>query len=64
VSQDKSNSVNCFRCKHFVVTWDPTFPRSCAFFGFKTKGEMPSVSVQNSSGAPCQAFEEKSSAKK
>lgn len=59
MGQGKKDNVNCLQCKHFVVTWDPRFPRSCAFFGFKTRGEMPSVSVKKSSGVPCEAFEKK-----
>jgi len=59
MSQDKKSNVNCYKCKYFVVTWNPQFPRSCSFFGFKTRGEMPSIAVRNSSGEPCGAFEKK-----
>lgn len=51
-------SINCFQCVHFSITWDPKFPKSCRFFGFKT-ADMPSVTVFQSAGKECIAFERK-----
>jgi hypothetical protein len=51
--------INCIKCKHYYVTWDPTFPKGCKAFGFKTS-ELPSVLVKKSSGHPCMNFEPKS----
>ncbi|MFC0525172.1 hypothetical protein ACFFGV_16445 [Pontibacillus salicampi] len=48
--------VNCFRCAHFHTTWNPSFPRGCKAYGFKTK-ELPSVYVFKVTGTPCMQFE-------
>jgi len=50
--------IDCFKCKHFYVTWDQSFPRGCRAMGFKSK-EMPSDVVFQSSGMECMRFEEK-----
>ncbi|MEG0258356.1 MAG: uracil-DNA glycosylase [Lysinibacillus sp.] len=51
--------MDCFKCKHFKVTWDPQNPRGCAAYGFKTK-QLPSVVVKQSSGMDCMKFTAKS----
>lgn len=51
----KAEEVNCFRCRHFYVTWDELFPRGCKALGFKSR-EMPSAVVRRSSGMECQMF--------
>ncbi|MCI3920958.1 uracil-DNA glycosylase [Paenibacillus sp. TRM 82003] len=50
--------INCLKCKHYYVTWDPQFPRGCRAFNFKTSA-MPSATVLSSSGSPCMKFEPK-----
>ncbi|MCL2698850.1 MAG: uracil-DNA glycosylase [Defluviitaleaceae bacterium] len=50
--------INCFRCKHYIVTWDPKNPKGCDFFGFKSS-KMPSLTVFQSAGEECAAFEPK-----
>lgn len=50
--------VDCFKCKHFYITWEEAHPRACGFYGFKTK-KIPSQVVQENSGKPCLAFEDK-----
>ncbi|RKN84328.1 uracil-DNA glycosylase [Paenibacillus ginsengarvi] len=50
--------INCMKCRHFYVTWDPKFPKGCKAYGFKTQG-LPSQTVLASSGKPCYQFEEK-----
>ena len=51
--------IQCARCKHYFVTWDPNFPKGCRAYGFKSR-TMPSQAVLSSSGKPCMSFEEKS----
>ncbi len=50
--------IDCLRCKHFAVTWDPKFPRSCRLYGFKTRN-MPSAEVFRNTGTPCLGYEKK-----
>lgn len=54
----RKKRINCFKCIHFYITWDPNNPRGCKYFGFKTK-LLPSLSVFQSSGRICQAFVKK-----
>ncbi len=51
-------TIDCRKCKHYYVTWDPNSPMGCHRFGFKSKN-MPSVVVFQSSGEPCGGFEPK-----
>lgn len=50
--------IDCFKCRHFYVTWDEYFPRGCKALGFKSR-EIPSGVVFRSSGIECQKFEMK-----
>jgi len=50
--------INCLKCKHYYVTWDPNFPKGCRAYGFKSAA-MPSMAVLSSSGKSCMSFEEK-----
>ena len=50
--------VNCFKCKYYATTWQPGYPRSCRFYGFKGT-QMPSLTVVATTGEECNAFEEK-----
>lgn len=50
--------IDCFKCKHFYITFDQSFPRGCRALNFKCR-EMPSDFVRRSSGLECQAFESK-----
>jgi hypothetical protein len=50
--------VDCFKCRHFFVTWDTAKPKGCRAFGFKTQ-RLPSVVVYETSGEPCMRFEPK-----
>lgn len=59
----KDEPINCIKCVHFFVTWDPSSPKGCRYFGFKTH-LMPSQYVLQSSGSPCVAFQPKQTAKK
>jgi len=47
--------VNCIRCTHYFVTWEPGRPHGCRAYGFKSQA-IPSQVVRQSSGAECQLF--------
>ena len=49
---------DCYRCRSFFVTYDAQRPYGCRAFGMKSRA-LPSVAVEQSSGAPCRAFEPK-----
>ena len=51
-----SKAPNCLECSHFLVTWEPDFPRGCKVFGIKTPN-MPSAEVFAATGTHCPAFE-------
>ncbi|MGE5581081.1 MAG: uracil-DNA glycosylase [Bacillota bacterium] len=54
----EAEKVNCFKCKHFHITWDKNFPNGCRAFGFKAK-QLPSTVVQKADGHTCLAFQAK-----
>lgn len=54
----KTNSIDCFKCRHFYITWDANQPRGCKAFGFKTRA-MPSQVVFETSGAECLKYSPK-----
>ncbi|OGV49545.1 MAG: hypothetical protein A2X49_08225 [Lentisphaerae bacterium GWF2_52_8] len=59
MEQKKQPRINCLRCEHYIVTWDPKFPRACRVFSFKGK-EFPSETVWKVTGKACPAFKQKS----
>jgi len=56
MADEESRHIDCFKCKHFYVTWDRQFTRGCRVMGFKSN-EMPSRLVIQSSGMECMRFE-------
>ncbi|MDD5308364.1 MAG: uracil-DNA glycosylase [Deltaproteobacteria bacterium] len=52
------NRVSCHACRHFYVTWENDFPYGCKAMGFKGR-IVPSVTVFESSGRACLAFDPK-----
>jgi hypothetical protein len=46
---------DCLRCRHFRITWEPAFPRSCTLFGVKCRN-LPSMEIFLSTGKHCFAF--------
>jgi len=48
-------NINCCTCTYYYITWDPTFPKGCKFYGFKSLN-LPSLLVKQSSGIPCEKF--------
>lgn len=55
----ENHRIQCMRCKHYQVTFDPNAPRGCKLYQFKST-LMPYVLVKQSTGKDCTAFEEKS----
>lgn len=51
---------DCNACQHYYVTWEPSHPRGCRAYGFKS-AQAPTAVVLASSGAPCSLFEAKTS---
>ncbi|BCB97274.1 hypothetical protein JZK55_21960 [Dissulfurispira thermophila] len=54
----EQGKIDCFKCKHFYITWDKGFPYGCRAMGFKTKN-MPSDEVYKASTIECLKYEEK-----
>ncbi len=54
----ETRRVDCMKCRHYYITWDPNFPKGCRSFGFKS-ATLPSLTVLSSSGQPCMSFEQK-----
>ena len=54
----ENNRIDCLKCKHFAVTWEPKHPKSCKLYGFKST-TLPSVAVFKSTGSECLGFEKK-----
>ena len=50
--------IDCVQCKHFMVTWNPKFPRGCKLYGFRS-ASFPSVEVFKATGEDCMGFEKK-----
>jgi hypothetical protein len=48
-------TVDCFACGHFYITYDKGFPYGCRAMGFKSR-VIPSREVYSSSGIECQSF--------
>ncbi|DAB29851.1 MAG TPA: uracil-DNA glycosylase [Sulfurimonas sp. UBA12504] len=51
--------INCRRCQHYFVTWEPSRPHGCRAYGFKS-AQIPSLVVFQSSGSDCNLFVMKS----
>lgn len=49
------NRINCQKCTHYYVTWDPRFPHGCRAMNFKSK-EMPYIQVARNTGHECLLF--------
>lgn len=56
--QTQSIKVNCFACRHFLITHNPRFPYGCRAVGFKSR-LLPSQEMYRNSGLTCQLFEQK-----
>ncbi|MCL2087494.1 MAG: hypothetical protein FWH05_07900 [Oscillospiraceae bacterium] len=49
---------DCFKCKHFYITWEQKSQKACRLFEFKSD-RLPSVVVFKSTGKKCEGFEPK-----
>lgn len=54
---------NCFKCKHFYISHDPSKPRGCKAFQIKS-AKVPSIIVKEANGTECMAYTPKSDSKK
>ncbi len=51
--------IDCHRCAHYFVTWDPRFPHGCRRMGFKSR-MVPAGEVRRTmSGHECLLFQTK-----
>ncbi|MEZ7890277.1 MAG: uracil-DNA glycosylase [Candidatus Wallbacteria bacterium] len=50
--------INCVKCVNYQVTWNKNFPHGCSLWKVQSKNQ-PKIIVQESTGKPCQYFEEK-----
>ncbi|AUH50246.1 hypothetical protein CXB49_05125 [Chromobacterium sp. ATCC 53434] len=48
----------CRRCRHYFVTYDPSFPYGCRAMGFSSK-RAPCLDMLGASGQPCMRFQPK-----
>ena len=46
---------NCYQCKHFAISWQPSMPYACRLLGFKSKA-LPAIEVMRIDGRHCQGF--------
>ncbi len=56
---DNNGAPNCWQCRYFAVSWDPSFPYSCKLMGFKSR-ITPALEVLRADGQRCQGFIAKS----
>lgn len=54
----ESESNDCFKCRHFYITYEKHFPYGCKAMGFKSK-DISSDVVLKTSGMKCLYFEKK-----
>jgi hypothetical protein len=59
MSELATETPNCWRCRHFAISYDPKRPYSCRLMGFKTK-ILPAIEVLRADGVRCMGFERKS----
>jgi hypothetical protein len=51
--------IDCHRCRHYFVTWNPAFPHGCRGMGFKSRS-LPNDAVrQATAGNDCLMYEPK-----
>ncbi len=63
MNKSKTPRVDCRKCRHYFVTWNPDFPFGCRAMGFKSK-RLPAYDVYENSSMPCQLFDAKAKTKK
>ena len=50
-----SAAPNCYQCRHFAISWQPSMPYACKLLGFKSKA-LPAIEVLRIDGRTCQGF--------
>lgn len=50
--------VDCFACKHFLVTYQPQWPYACRSFNIRSKS-LPSIQILRTTGSLCNGFDPK-----
>ena len=58
----EKNSINCFLCEHFYITYEKNYPYGCRIIGFKSK-RLPSIDVYMNSDIDCALFSAKEKGK-
>jgi hypothetical protein len=56
--QMREPEFHCIQCRHFRITWNPSFPYACKAWGIRS-AHHPAMAVRASSGLPCQLREAK-----
>jgi hypothetical protein len=56
--ENPAKEIDCFSCRHFYITYDPSFPYGCRVPGFKSR-LLPAKEMLATSGIECQLFLEK-----
>ncbi len=54
-NQAPEGAPNCWQCRHFAVSWDPSLPYACRLMGFKSR-IMPAIEVLRADGSRCRGF--------
>jgi hypothetical protein len=54
-SNNAERGPNCYQCKHFAISWQPSTPYACRLFGFKSKA-LPAIEILRIDGRICQGF--------
>ena len=58
MDEKTAGRIDCVHCEHFVITWNPRFPRACKLYGFMS-AQYPSIEVHKASGEDCMGFVQK-----
>ena len=54
-SQHAERGPNCYQCKHFAISWQPSAPYACRLLGFKSR-VLPAIEVMRIDGRICLGF--------
>ena len=54
-AQAAARGPNCYQCKHFAISWQPSAPYACRLLGFKSR-VLPAIEVMRIDGRMCMGF--------
>jgi hypothetical protein len=54
-SNNAERGPNCYQCKHFAISWQPSAPYACRLLGFKSR-VLPAIEVMRIDGRMCLGF--------